>query len=67
MKQLLLALVLTTSCGAAQPAQQPQKPTPAQAAAKPVETKRIDASRLLEDARALSADSMEGREAGTKG
>ncbi len=66
MKQLLLALILTTSCGAAQPAPQSPKPAPTQAA-KPAETKKIDAARLLEDVRALSADSMEGREAGTKG
>lgn len=66
MKQLLLALILTTSCGAALPARQSPKPTPAQAA-KPAEAKQIDAARLLEDARALSADSMEGRGTGTKG
>ena len=68
MKQLLLALVLTSSCGAALPAQQSAKPAPAQAeAAKPAATKKIDAERLLEDVRALSADAMEGRGAGTKG
>ncbi|MFL6332771.1 MAG: M20/M25/M40 family metallo-hydrolase [Pyrinomonadaceae bacterium] len=67
MKQFLLALVLTTSCGAAQPAPQSPKPTPAQAA-KPAEAQKlIDAARLLEDVRALSADAMEGRGAGTKG
>jgi Peptidase family M28 len=66
MKQLLLALVLTTSCGAAQPAPQSPKPTPTQAT-KPAEAKKIDAARLLEDVRALSADSMKGREAGKQG
>jgi Zn-dependent M28 family amino/carboxypeptidase len=67
MKQFLLALVLTTSCGAAQPAPQAPKPSPAQAT-KPAEAqKMIDAARLLEDVRALSADAMEGRGAGTKG
>jgi Zn-dependent M28 family amino/carboxypeptidase len=68
MKQLLLALVLTTSCGASMPAQQSPQPPPTQAgAAKPAETKRIDAARLLEDVRVLSADAMEGRGAGAKG
>jgi hypothetical protein len=67
MKHFLLALILTTSCGAAQPAPQSPKPAATQAAAKPPEAKMIDAARLLEDVRALSADSMEGREAGTKG
>ena len=68
MKQLLLALVLTSSCGAALPARQSAKPAPTQAeAAKPAATKKIDAARLLEDVRALSADDMEGRGAGTKG
>ena len=67
MKQFFLALILTTSCGAAQPAPQAPKPTPAQAA-KPAEARKmIDAARLLEDVRALSADAMEGRGAGTKG
>ena len=68
MKQLLLALVLTTSCGAALPVQQsPQEGAQKAEAAKPVERKKIDAARLLEDVRALSADEMEGRGAGTKG
>lgn len=71
MKQLLLALILTSSCGAALPAQQPPKGGAQKTeAAKPVEPqkkKKIDAARLLEDVRALSADSMEGRGAGTKG
>ena len=68
MKQLLLALALTSSCGAALPARQPAKGVGPQAgAAKPAEAKKIDAARLLEDVRALSADSMEGRGAGTKG
>src|SRR4051812_24440136 len=66
MKQFLLALILTTSCGAAQPAPQLPKPTPAPAA-RPAGVKLIDAARLLEDVRALSADAMEGRGAGTKG
>ncbi|HEX7317984.1 MAG TPA: M28 family peptidase [Pyrinomonadaceae bacterium] len=64
MKQLLLALVLTSSCGAALPVQQSPKPAET---AKPAATKKIDAARLLEDARTLSADAMEGRGAGTKG
>ena len=68
MKQLLLALVLTSSCGAALPAPQPKEGAQKAEAAKPVEQqKKIDAARLLEDVRALSADSMEGRGAGTKG
>ncbi len=69
MKQLLLALVLTSSCGASSPAQQPTKPVgPKAEAAKPAgPQKKIDAACLLEDVRALSADSMEGRGAGTKG
>lgn len=70
MKQLLLALILTSSCGAASPAQQPSKAVgPKAEASKPAEPpkKKIDAARLLEDVRALSADSMEGRGAGTKG
>src|SRR5215211_5916128 len=68
MKQLLLALALTSSCGAALPARQPAKGVGPQAgAAKPAGAKKIDAARLLEDVRALSADSMEGRGAGTKG
>ena len=66
MKQLLLALILTTSCGAAEPARQSPRPAPTPAA-KPAGAKKIDAARLLEDVRALSADSMEGREAGKKG
>ena len=67
MKQLLLALVLASSCGAAQPVRQAPKPTLAQAV-RPAEAKKmIDAARLLEDVRVLSADSMEGRGAGTKG
>ena len=68
MKQLLLALILTSSCGAALPVQQsPKEGGQKTEAAKPAETKRIDPARLLEDVRALSADSMEGRGAGTKG
>jgi Zn-dependent M28 family amino/carboxypeptidase len=67
MKQLLLALVLASSCGAAQTARQAPKPAPTQAAAPRAETQKIDAARLLEDVRALSADAMEGRGAGTKG
>ncbi len=69
MKQLLLALVLTSSCGAASPAQQPPKAVgpKAEAATPAGPQKKIDAARLLEDVRALSADSMEGRGAGTKG
>jgi len=68
MRQLLLALVLTSSCGAALPVRQSPKQGGQKAeAAKPVEQKKIDAARLLEDVRALSADSMEGRGAGTKG
>jgi Zn-dependent M28 family amino/carboxypeptidase len=68
MKQFVLALVLTSSCGAALPAQQPAKEGGAKAeAAKPAEPKKIDAALLLEDARALSADVMEGREAGKPG
>jgi Zn-dependent M28 family amino/carboxypeptidase len=69
MKQLLLALILTSSCGAALPARQTPKGGGQKAeAAKPAETKkRIDVARLLEDVRTLSADSMEGRGAGTKG
>ena len=68
MKQLLLALVLASSCGAAQPAQKSPKPTP-QPAATPqaAAPKRIDRARLLEDVRTLSSDAMEGRGAGTKG
>jgi hypothetical protein len=67
MRQLLLVLVLTSSCGAApvrQPAQEGGQKT---GAAKPAGQKKIDAARLLEDVRQLSADSMEGRGAGTKG
>jgi Zn-dependent M28 family amino/carboxypeptidase len=69
MKQLLLALVVTASCGAAEPSQRSPKPAAAQAAPapQPEPAKQIDAARLLEDARALSADAMEGRGAGTKG
>jgi Zn-dependent M28 family amino/carboxypeptidase len=68
MKQLLLALILTTSCGAALPAQQSLKESGQKSeAAKSTETKKLDAARLLEDVRALSADSMEGRGTGTKG
>lgn len=67
MRQLLLVLVLTSSCGAA-PARRPTGEAVQKAeAAKPAERKRVDAARLLEDVRQLSADSMEGREAGTKG
>jgi Zn-dependent M28 family amino/carboxypeptidase len=66
MKQLLLALVLMTSCAPAQPAQQAPKQAPAQAAT-PAGAKKIDRARLFEDVRALSADAMEGRGAGTKG
>ena len=69
MKQLLLALVLFSSCGAA-PAVQTQKAggeKTAQAAVPTPETKGVDASRLLEDVRELSSDAMEGRRAGTKG
>ncbi|HEX8189875.1 MAG TPA: M28 family peptidase [Pyrinomonadaceae bacterium] len=68
MKQLLLSLLLASSCGAAQPVRQAPRPTAAPGeAAKPAGAKKIDAARLLEDARALSADAMEGRGAGTKG
>ena len=67
MRQLLLVLVLTSSCGAA-PVRQPTKEGSQKTeAAKPAEQKKIDAARLLEDVRQLSADSMEGRETGTKG
>jgi Zn-dependent M28 family amino/carboxypeptidase len=69
MKQLLLALILTSSCGAALPVQQtPKEVGQKLEAAKPAEMKKkIDAARLLEDVRTLSADAMEGRGAGTKG
>jgi Zn-dependent M28 family amino/carboxypeptidase len=69
MKQLLLALILTSSCGAALPAQpSPQGGVQKTEAAGPAGTKKkIDAARLLEDVRTLSADAMEGRGAGTKG
>lgn len=68
MKQFVLALVLTSSCGAALPAQQSTKEVGAKAeASKPAEPKKIDSARLLEDVRALSADEMEGREAGKSG
>ncbi|MFL6255916.1 MAG: M20/M25/M40 family metallo-hydrolase [Pyrinomonadaceae bacterium] len=69
MKHLLLAIVLTSSCGATLPAQQsPKGGGQKTEAARPAETKKkIDAARLLEDVRALSADAMEGRGAGTKG
>ncbi|MBV9924194.1 MAG: M28 family peptidase [Acidobacteria bacterium] len=68
MKQLLLALVLASSCGAAQPVQKSQTRT-TQPAATPQSTgaKKIDRARLLEDVRTLSSDAMEGRGAGTKG
>ena len=67
MRQLLLVLVLTSSCGAA-PVRQPLKEGGQKTeAAKPAEQKKIDAARLLEDVRQLSADAMEGREAGTRG
>ncbi|HEX8150616.1 MAG TPA: M28 family peptidase [Pyrinomonadaceae bacterium] len=66
MKRLLLALALASSCGAAQTVRQAPRPTPAPAV-KPAGAKKIDAARLLEDVRVLSADSMEGRGAGTKG
>jgi hypothetical protein len=64
MKQLLLALILASSCGAAQTARQAPKPTSTE---KHAGAKKIDAARLLEDVRALSADAMEGRGTGTKG
>jgi hypothetical protein len=69
MKQLLLALVLTSSCGASSPAQQPPKEARQKTeAARPAERpKKVDAARLLEDVRALSADALEGRGAGTRG
>jgi hypothetical protein len=76
MKQLLLALVLTSSCGATLPARQPangggQKTESAKPEknekVKPAGTKHLDAARLLEDVRELSSDAMEGRGAGTKG
>ncbi|HWS88604.1 MAG TPA: M28 family peptidase [Pyrinomonadaceae bacterium] len=66
--RVLLAAALLASCGAARPVEPANEGgRQAQAAARPAEAKRIDAARLLEDVRALSADSMEGREAGTKG
>lgn len=50
------------------PAQQlPKEGGQKKEAAKPAATKQVDAARLLEDVRTLSADSMEGRGAGTKG
>ncbi|HEX8337629.1 MAG TPA: M20/M25/M40 family metallo-hydrolase [Pyrinomonadaceae bacterium] len=69
MKRLLLALVLTSSCGAALPSRQPPEEAGQKTeAARPAEQpKKIDAARLLEDVRALSADAMEGRGAGTRG
>lgn len=67
MKKLLLLFVLLTSCGAALPVQTPQAGPTSAPAPRPTATKQVDAARLLEDARALSADSMEGRGAGTKG
>ncbi len=74
MKQLLLLLILTSSCGAALPARQaPKEGGPKAGASKPAKAeaapgaKRIDAARLLEDVRELSSDAMEGRGAGTKG
>jgi Zn-dependent M28 family amino/carboxypeptidase len=65
--KLLLAAALLASCGAARPIQSPKGvPAPPQAAKTPA-PKGVDAARLLEDVRALSADEMEGRGAGTKG
>ncbi|HEX8502863.1 MAG TPA: M28 family peptidase [Pyrinomonadaceae bacterium] len=67
MKCFLLAIVLSTSCGAA-PAVQTRKPgAEGKAADAARASKALDAARLLEDVRALSSDAMEGREAGTKG
>jgi hypothetical protein len=66
--RVLLAAALLASCGAARPARpKGEGDQKAVAAATPAETKKIDAARLLEDVRALSADSMEGREAGKRG
>ena len=68
MRKILLLLVLLSSCGATLPAQQAAKEAGTKAGtASPAEPKLIDAARLLEDVRALSADAMEGREAGTQG
>ncbi|HEX8352980.1 MAG TPA: hypothetical protein VF611_08780, partial [Pyrinomonadaceae bacterium] len=66
MNWFLLAIILLTSCGAALP---PQTPKPAAAEQKPAPRapQALDSARLLEDVRALSADAMEGRGAGTKG
>ena len=66
MKGLLLALILLTSCGAAVPSQAPRPAEAAQTPAPPA-PKTVDAARLLEDVRVLSADAMEGRGAGTPG
>ncbi len=69
-KLFLTCVALLASCGAALPVQGPKaagagQPPPAE---KPGPApKTLDAARLLEDARALSADAMEGRGAGTKG
>lgn len=81
MRFFLLAIILSTSCGATLPVQTqkpagagktpatPAAPTaPATAAAPAAPTSgTLDAARLLEDLRVLSADAMEGRGAGTKG
>jgi Zn-dependent M28 family amino/carboxypeptidase len=68
MRNLLLSIVLLSSCGATLPAQQATKEAGRKTeAASPAESKAIDAARLLEDVRTLSADAMEGRGAGTPG
>ncbi len=72
MRFLLLAIILLTSCGAALPLQTPKpaapgKPAEAVQTPAPPASKTLDAARLLEDVRALSADEMEGRGTGTRG
>lgn len=66
MRFFLLAVILLGACGAAPPART-QKPAEAAKAPAPPESKTLDAARLLEDLRVLSADAMEGRGAGTQG
>lgn len=62
-----LAPAAAPACEATQPPHEGSQATVASGARSKIASKRVNAERLLADARALSADEMEGRASGTPG
>lgn len=67
MKKILVVAVLLSSCAATLPGAEQGRREAKGGAARPAPSSKIDAEQLLGDVRALSADAMEGRGAGTAG